>query len=253
MRVLIIEDEHLAAEELKEMLAEINPSIEVMATIDTVKNAIEWLKSPKVLDINLIFMDIHLADGNSFSIFEEVKVKIPIIFTTAYDQYAIKAFKLNSIDYLLKPIDQDDLADSIEKYEDTHASNQNIDFSLLLDAVQKKEVSYQKRFIVTTGDKIKSILTNDVAYFMSEGKYLYLTTKEGKQFIVDFTLSRLEKVLQPDRFFRINRKFIINFDAIQNMINYSKSRVKIELNPPCTTDAIVSVDRSGDFKNWLNR
>lgn len=253
MKVLIIEDERLASEELKEMLADIDSSIEVMDTIETVSGAIEWLKSSKAKKIDVIFMDIHLADGNSFSIFEEVKVKIPIIFTTAYDQYAIKAFKLNSIDYLLKPIDKDDLADSIEKYEDTKSVNQNIDFSTLLDLVQKNETSYQKRFIVTTGERIKSILTEDVAYFMSEGKYLYLTTKEGKQFIVDFTLAKLEKVLQPDRFFRINRKFIINFDAIDNMVNYSKSRVKIELNPPCTTDAIVSVDRSGDFKNWLNR
>ena len=172
MKVLIIEDERLASEELKEMLADIDSSIEVMDTIETVSGAIKWLKSSKAKKIDVIFMDIHLADGNSFSIFEEVKVKIPIIFTTAYDQYAIKAFKLNSIDYLLKPIDRDDLADSIEKYEDTKSVNQNIDFSTLLDLVQKNETSYQKRFIVTTGDRIKSILTEDVAYFMSEGKYL---------------------------------------------------------------------------------
>lgn len=248
MRVLIVEDEHLASEELKEMLLEINPSIQVIDTIETVSRAIEWLKSSKARTINLIFMDIHLADGNSFSIFEEVKVDIPIIFTTAYDQYALRAFKLNSIDYLLKPIDKEDLTDSIEKYE--HTSNP-FDYTKIVDDLRKSP--YKKRFIVTTGDKIKSILTEDVAYFMSEGKYLYLTTKEGKQFIVDFTLSKLEKVLTPDHFFRINRKFIINFDAIQNMISYSKSRVKIELNPPCTTDAIVSVDRSGPFKNWLNR
>ncbi|MEZ4886236.1 MAG: LytTR family DNA-binding domain-containing protein [Chitinophagales bacterium] len=253
MRVLIIEDEHLAAEELKEMLSDINSSIEIVDTIDTVKNAIEWLRSPKASHIDLIFLDIHLADGNSFSIFEEVKVKTPIIFTTAYDQYAIRAFKLNSIAYLLKPIDKDDLEDSLEKFEDIQTNDSNIDFTSLIEAVQKKNTTYQKRFIVTTGDKIKSILTVDVAYFMSEGKYLYLTTKDGKQFIVDFTLSKLEKVLQPDRFFRINRKFIINFDAIKNMVSYSKSRVKIELNPPCTTDAIVSVDRSGRFKQWLNR
>lgn len=248
MRVLIIEDEQLASEELKEMLFDINPSIQVIDTIATVSKAVEWLKSSKSRTIDLIFMDIHLADGNSFSIFEEVNVKIPIIFTTAYDKYALDAFKLNSIDYLLKPIDKDDLVDSIDKYE--YTSNL-IDYSKIVDNLRKDP--YQKRFIVTSGDKIKSILTEDVSYFMSEGKYLYLTTKNGRQFIIDYTLAKLEKVLKPDHFFRINRKFIINFDAIDNMITYSKSRVKIELNPPCTTDAIVSVDRSGTFKSWLNR
>jgi len=255
MRVLIIEDEYLAAEELSEMLLDIQPRIQIMDKIDTVKNAIKWLKSPKAQDIDLIFLDIHLADGNSFGIFEAVKVKTPIIFTTAYDQYAIKAFKLNSIDYLLKPIDKDDLADSLQKYEDIHASNSNptIDYTSLVEAVRKKETNYQKRFIVTTGEKIKSILTKDVAYFMSEGKYLHMTTKEGRRYIIDFTLAKLEVVLPPDHFFRINRKFIISFDAIENMINYSKSRVKVELNPPSAIDAIVSVDRSGSFKKWLNR
>ncbi len=256
MKVLIIEDEHLAAEELAEMLLEIRPDIKILDRLDSVKNAIRWLKSSKAKQLDLIFLDIHLADGNSFNIFEEIKVKTPIIFTTAYDQYAVQAFKINSVDYLLKPIDQDDLTESIEKFEEIYASNtatSNIDFTSLIEAVQKKEVNYQKRFLVTIGEKIRSIPAEEVAYFMSEGKYLQMTTKTGRQYIIDFTLAKLEQVLKPDYFFRINRKFIINFDAIKNMINYSKSRVKIELDPPCSVDAIVSVDRSGNFKKWLNR
>ena len=240
MKVLIIEDEPLAAEELVEMLSDIQPDIEILDKIDTVKNAIKWLKSSKARTLDLIFLDIHLADGNSFNIFEKVKVKTPIIFTTAYDQYAIKAFKLNSVDYLLKPIDKDDLADSIEKYEETHAQNMNMDFSSLLKAVQKKEVTYQKRFIVTTGEKIKSILTEDVAYFMSEGKYLHMIVKEGRRYIIDFTLTKLEQILPPERFFRINRKFIINFDAIKNMIKLlqksRKNRTKSALFDRCDSE-----------------
>lgn len=257
MKVLIIEDEHLAAEELAEMLLEIRPDIKILDRLDSVKNAIRWLKSPKAKQLDLIFLDIHLADGNSFNIFEEVKVKTPIIFTTAYDQYAIQAFKINSVDYLLKPIDQDDLIESLEKFEEIHVKvdnpTSNIDFSSLIEAVQKKEINYKKRFLVTTGEKIRSIPAQDVAYFMSEGKYLQMTTKSGRQYIIDFTLAKLERVLMPDHFFRINRKFIISFDSIKNMINYSKSRVKVELNPPCSVEAIVSVDRSGNFKKWLNR
>ncbi|MBX2842279.1 MAG: LytTR family DNA-binding domain-containing protein [Flammeovirgaceae bacterium] len=252
MKVLIVEDEQLAADTLERMLLDLNSEIEILDKIDSVKKAVKWLSENEV---DLLFLDIHLADGKSFSIFEKVDVKTPIIFTTAYDQYAIKAFKLNSIAYLLKPIDEEELEEALEKYENLKETSQGVDVASILKAIDQKEASFQKRFMVTTGEKIRSILIEEVAYFMGEDKYLYLITKDNKKYIIDSTLTKLEYLLDPERFFRINRKFTISFDSIKEMVVYSKSRVKVELDPPApyNLEAIVSVDRSGSFKKWLNR
>lgn len=252
MKVLIVEDEQLAADTLESMLLELNSEIEILDKIDSVKKAVKWLSENEA---DLLFLDIHLADGKSFSIFEKVDIKTPIIFTTAYDQYAIKAFKLNSIAYLLKPIDEEELEEALEKYESLKTSSSGVDVASILRAIDQKEAAFQKRFMVTTGEKIRSILIEEVAYFMGEDKYLYLITKDNKKYIIDSTLTKLEQLLDPERFFRINRKFTISFDSIKEMVAYSKSRVKVELDPPAPYDleAIVSVDRSGSFKKWLNR
>lgn len=250
--ILIVEDEHLAANRLQRMLKKIDPDIHILAILDTVKDAVSWLEENEA---DLIFLDIHLADGNSFGIFDQVEVKTPIIFSTAYDQYAIKAFKLNSIDYLLKPIDKEELEAAIDKFKETKLAGEtgNIDVKALVQAMQGQQNSFQKRFIVTSGEKIKSVKIEDVAYFFGQQKYVFLITKDNRRHIIDYTLGKLEEMLDPEQFFRINRQFIIGFDAIKNMFSYSKSRIKIELDPPGEMDAIVSIDKSKRFKEWLNR
>jgi two-component system response regulator LytT len=192
-----------------------------------------------------------LADGLSFGIFEQVEVKCPVIFTTAYDQYAIQAFKVNSVDYLLKPFSTEDLRNAIEKYEQLFG-NENLDVQSILEAYHKKEHQWQKRFIVYIGDKIRTVDSEEVAYFFAEGKYVFLFTTTGKEYVVDFTLDRLTEILDPEKFYRINRQFIVSMNGVSMMHIYPKGRVKIDLNPPSSKDAIVSIERSSGFKKWLN-
>ncbi|MBV6647931.1 MAG: response regulator transcription factor, partial [Cyclobacteriaceae bacterium] len=195
-------------------------------------------------------------DGLSFDIFKEVQSQTPIIITTAYDQYAIRAFKENSVDYLLKPIDQNELKKAIEKYKTWKVERREFDIDTFLEALNPgNKPEYQERFIVTLGEKIISIQETEVAYFFSEDRYTYLVEKTGRQHILNSNLGDLEGTLNPKKFHRINRKFIISYESIKNMVAYSKSRVKIELtpDPPNSIDVIVSVERSGAFKRWLNR
>jgi len=250
MNVLIVEDEILAAEKLEQMLSEVNPSIRILAKTGSIKESVKWLMNHTA---DLIFLDIQLSDGISFSIFEQVAVNTPVIFTTAYDQYAIKAFQLNSIAYLLKPIRKSDLAESLRKYQ-TLKSAFSIDFDLLMANIQGREPDYKKRFLIQIGEKIRKIEITEIAYFYVLEKGIYLKTYQGNSYPVDLTLDRLETMLNPERFFRINRKYIVNMDSIANMVAYSRGRIKLELKPKADEefDAIVSVDRSADFKKWLN-
>jgi two-component system response regulator LytT len=252
MNILIIEDEIVAAEKLKRQLNQYDSTIEVLAHLESVEESVAWLQAhPEAAD--LIFLDIHLADGLSFSIFEQVKVNTPIIFTTAYDQYALKAFEVNSLAYLLKPIKKAELARSLEKYEELQARTDAVDFQQLAALMREQKPLYQKRFLVYAGEKIKSVPVEDTAYFFAEQRYVFLVTQDGQRHIIDKTLDKLESLLDPDRFFRINRKFLISIESIGNMVSWSKSRVKVELQPPSEAEAIVSVDRSGNFKQWLDR
>lgn len=248
IRVIIVEDEKLAAEYLRDVLNKIAPDISVVKTIDNVKNAVQWLTENTV---DLIFLDIHLGDDIGFSIFEKLKITVPVIFTTAYNQYAIRAFKLNSIDYLLKPFSEDDLKQALDKFH-SRRHNPIIDINVLLEAMQGKP-EYQERFMVVSGQKIKSILIGQVAYFVSEGRYVKLVTKTNEKYLLDMSLESLVQKIDPHLFFRINRQFIVGFDSIQQMIVWSKSRIKLELKPAADTDVVVSIDNSGDFKRWLNR
>jgi len=250
MNVLIVEDEILAAEKLEQMLSEVNPSIRILAKTGSIKESVKWLMNHTA---DLIFLDIQLSDGISFSIFEQVAVSTPVIFTTAYDQYAIKAFQLNSIAYLLKPIRKSDLAESLRKYQ-TLKSAFSIDFDLLMANIQGREPDYKKRFLIQIGEKIRKIEITEIAYFYVLEKGIYLKTYQGNSYPVDLTLDRLETMLNPERFFRINRKYIVNMDSIANMVAYSRGRIKLELKPKADEEfeAIVSVDRSADFKKWLN-
>jgi two-component system, LytTR family, response regulator LytT len=251
MKTIIIEDEKLAAERLEELIKEIDPSIEISAKLTSVEQSIKYLKQNKP---DLIFLDIQLEDGLSFSIFEKVDVDIPIIFTTAYDQYAIKAFKLNSIDYLLKPIKKEELREALNKYKNIKTSYL-MDFEEIIRNIQNKEISYKKRFLIQYGQKIKKVEIDEVAYFLCNGEKCFSNNIIRQYFPIDFTLDKLQEVIDPEKFFRINRKMIVGFDAIKNMIPFSRSRIKIELNPPEPKDveALVSVERSSAFKEWMDK
>jgi len=246
-KVLIIEDEPLAAKRLIRLLNQLSTDIEVLDILDTVKASVEWLSQKEA---ELIFMDIHLADGNSFAIFDEVQPKTPIIFCTAYDQYALQAFRLNSIHYLLKPIEKEELEHALDKFKQQQSP---IDLQALTAAFNQKDPEYQKRFLVSSGDKIKSVPLEEVAYFFGQQKYAFLITEDKRRHIIDSTLGKLEQVLDPKLFFRINRQYIIKYDSIKAMYTHSKSRIKVELEPPGDIEAVVSIDKTRLFKEWLNR
>ena len=250
MNVIIVEDEKYARENLIKQLTDIDPSINVLDEFDTVEDTVEYLLDNRP---DLIFLDIHLADDLSFKIFENVEVKSPIIFTTAYDQYALKAFKVNSIDYLLKPIDKQELRVALQKFNrlTTPKSNELEELKKALLAPDKKE--FKKRFMVKKGERLLSIKTEDVAYFEGEDRYTYLITKDNQRFFVDYKLGELEDELDPNAFFRLNRSFIACFDQIRDVIVMSKSRVKVNLEPEAKRDIVVSTENTRVFKEWLNR
>lgn len=253
MKTIIIEDEQLAARRLETMVKSIDPTIEIVAMLESVEESVAWLTSNPHPD--LIFLDIHLEDGLSFSIFDQVKVNSPIIFTTAFDEYAIKAFKLKSIDYLLKPIIHEELAAALRKYEQFSGLHKNqVDLQSLFNLLTNSEKKYRERFSISIGSKIKMIEVSEIAYFFVLDKGVYLRTFKGNTFNVDFTLEKLEEMLNPDSFFRINRKYLVNISSIANMVAYSRSRVKLELEPRADDEyeTIVSIDRSAAFKKWLN-
>jgi DNA-binding LytR/AlgR family response regulator len=250
MNALIIEDEPLAAERLEQMLADVAPNICVLAKLGSVKDSVRWLMQNQA---DVIFLDIQLSDGLSFSIFDQVVVSTPIIFTTAYDQYAINAFKLNSISYLLKPIRRDELIESVKKYNQLK-SVFSVDFDMLLASISGREPAFKRRFLIQIGDKIKKIEIDEIAYFYVMDKAVYIKLFHGSSYPIEYSLERLEGILDPKSFFRINRKYIVNLSSIVEMVAYSRGRVKLELNPAPDEefDAIVSIDRSAEFKNWLN-
>jgi DNA-binding LytR/AlgR family response regulator len=249
--VLIIEDEEAAVRRLQKMITEVLPEVNMLPSIATIRSAIEQLKTNPKPD--LIFLDVHLADGESFEIFKEVNVSCPIIFTTAYDQYALEAFKVNSIDYLLKPIKKEELQRAINKFKNfSSASTPDVDLQKLLLSLNTGKANYKERFAVKYGEHIKTIETSDAAYFYTESKANFLITKDNKRYAIDYNLDQLEELLDPKKFFRINRQFIIGFYSITEMFTYSKSRVLIKLNPASKLETIVSTERSAEFKGWLN-
>jgi DNA-binding LytR/AlgR family response regulator len=247
MDIVIIEDEYLLAEELEEKLLSLMPEIKILARLESVKESIEWFK---VNTCDLIFSDIHLSDGIVFSIFDEVKISIPIIFLTAYDHYAIKAFDLNSISYLLKPIKHEDLKKSLNKFKESLYSS-SLDFSVLKDLVNIKKTGYKKRLILSLGKVFKPVLVEDIAYFMADGKYLFAIVKTGERYFCNFTLLRLEGELNPNNFFRISRKFFVSYSAVKELLPYSKSRLKLKLFPETDEEVIISTSRAKEFKTWL--
>ncbi|MBV6441498.1 MAG: DNA-binding response regulator [Haliscomenobacteraceae bacterium CHB4] len=250
MKILIIEDENAAARRLEKLLAEVAPEAVVLQRLDSVETSVLWLQSNPQPD--LILLDIHLADGSSFEIFDHVTVTCPIIFTTAYDEFALQAFKVNAVDYLLKPIKTNELIASLDKYKRVFKSAAQ-DYSALLDTLRKQEgQNYLRRMLIRFGNSIKLMDMADAAYFYTKDKITFLVSRStGKRFPVDYPLDKLEGMLDPAAFFRINRQFIINVAAIKEMHPYSKSRVKVELEPSTDLETIVSTERSAEFKKWL--
>ena len=251
MNILIIEDEQATARHTKKMLEEIDHGVNVLGILDSIESAVKWFRSHAEPD--LLLLDIHLADGLSFEIFKEVEIVCPVIFATAYDQYAIQAFRVNSVDYLLKPISKEALMEALKKFRKFSLANTAsvIDYRKLAEMLSNKGHELIKRIMIRYGENIKVVDIKDVAYFHTEEKNVFLTTFENKNYPVDFSLDELETKLDTIRWFRINRQFIISFESIEKMISYSKSRIKIALRPQCQSESISSTERSGDFKLWL--
>jgi len=251
MRVLIIEDEKMAANRLEKLAKSVDDEIEILAKLDTVTGSVAWLSANKPPD--LIFMDIQLADGLSFEIFDHTTVEAPVIFTTAYDEYALKAFKVNSIDYLLKPIDADELKEALNKLNKVRIHNIANPADQIAKAMEMLSNKYKQRFLVKTGEHIKSIPTDEIAYFFSRDKASYCHTIDGKNFLIDYTLEEIDAKVNPEQYFRVNRKYIISMDCIKDIISYSNSRLKVVLMQDQDEEVIVSRERVSTFKAWLDR
>ena len=245
MNAIIIEDEPLAASELEHILGEIAPGIKVIACLESVRESVKWLE---INQADLIFSDIHLGDGKSFEVFRRLEITTPVIFITAYDEYALEAFHSQGVAYILKPFEPEEIRKALLKVQAW------LGLGKIAEPSEQQSV-YQERFLVQVGVRMKSVPASEVAYFMADGKYLMLYTFEGAGYIVDQTMAALEGRLNPVNFFRINRKFIVNYLAIKDMIRYSGSRIKIVLQPATAedTEVIVSTERMKEFKEWLNR
>jgi two-component system, LytTR family, response regulator LytT len=250
LNIVIIEDEKITADNLAQLIVKIEPGAQVIAILASVKQAITWLSLNQA---DLLFMDIELGDGQSFEIFEQVTVKSPVIFTTAYDQYAIKAFKKNGIDYLLKPIDESELKAAIQKYQGL--VNSNPDFSALRALISKVQPvrNFRQRFLIQAGSRIRSIPVSEIAYFYFSGKDTFICTFENRKYPAEYSLDKLEEMVDPDVYYRINRKMVVNIKSIQQIYSLSKSRLKLELLPPFEEDVLVSFNKTFDFRDWLNK
>jgi two-component system LytT family response regulator len=249
IKVWIIEDEPAAARRLNKLLLEVESEIQVLAQLDSIEATLLHLETH--LQPDLIFMDIHLADGPCFEIFKHADIRKPIIFTTAYDQYAIEAFKVNAIDYLLKPIKLEFLKRAVDKYLHFNPSTStSVDYKSLAKALHEEQSS-SHRFLVRIGQRIRLVDMQDAAYFFTENKVTFVITWDGTRLPLDTTMEKLEELVDNRCFFRINRQYIIHFRAIKEMFAYSKSRVKLDLSPASPIDIIVSTERSPHFKRWL--
>lgn len=251
MNALIIEDENLSAQRLEGMLKKYDSKIQVLATLPSVTDSVQWLRQHDAPDI--VFMDIHLEDDLCFKIFDLAPLTSPVIFTTAYDEYMVKAFKVNSIDYLLKPVNYLELIAALEKYKALKEQFSKPDFETLLQYIGQRAPEYKTRFMITVGTKIRSIETSDLAYFYSDEKITFMVTREGQHLPIDFSLDKLTTLLDPQKFFRISRQHLVSFEAIQAVHTHFKGKLKLELLPKAKQDVFVSGDRMTDFKEWLGK
>lgn len=250
MRALIIEDEAIAADRLKQLLHKMDESIQVIAILESVEASVNWLLNQAAPE--LIFMDIQLDDGICFEIFESIEFDTPVIFTTAYDQYAIRAFKVNSVDYLLKPIELTALSAAIEKYRSLFSEKPAFNEKINL-LYQQMFRHHKERFFVRSGAHFHSVTTKEISCFFIENRCTFFKTSSGKRYAIDSSLEQVQQKIDPARFFRVNRHYIVNIDAIADMTGYSSQRLKLQLKIPDAAELVVSRDRLQAFKEWLNR
>ena len=257
MKYLIIEDEPLAQDELVRMLKSLDPNFELLASLYSVNETISWLKNNAQPDI--IFMDIHLSDNICFDIFDKVKITAPVIFTTAYDQYAIEAFRTNGIAYLLKPIEEEELIEALKKYKTL--TNINVELSTINTQIQQLssqntqrpiQNGYKERLLAKVGDNYQHLTMSEIAYFYSEDHYTFVATKNNQRYIINYTLDTLVEQLNPQQFFRISRQFILNINSINSIAKHFNGRLKITLNPVFQEDIYVSRNRVQMFLSWLD-
>lgn len=244
MKVLIIEDEMPAFNRLSKLIQEVVPVADILPQLDSVNAARKWFSEHLLPEV--VFMDIHLADGSAFDLLESLKLDCPIIFTTAYDQYAIDAFKVSSIDYLLKPVKREDLQKAFLKLKQfRHIFEQTV------RKAPEEKPEFKKRFVIRYGEHIKTLNVEEIAYFYSENRATFARNHDGRNLPIDYNLDTLEDLLDPSRFFRINRQYLISLDAIAEMKTYSKARVIVTLKPQTQEQPVVSSERSAYFKQWL--
>ena len=254
MKVLIIEDEELAVSKLQKTLAGVAPLAEVVGIADSIKSSVEWLEQNPAPD--LILMDIELADGQSFEIFNLSEVTSPVIFTTSYDEFALKAFKVNSVDYLLKPIQKDELQTALGKFKKTYAAAKNdINIDSLVKELQQKlqPKEFRKRFLVKHGQKLVSIEIDDIAYFYSDGRLNFFKTTDNKKFVVDYTMDELEEMLDAQKYFRTSRSFYVSVNSIEKIDDYFGNRLILGLKPAVDKEALVSREKVTEFKKWMGK
>ncbi len=252
MRVAIIEDETLAARYLTKVLSETDDTIDVVAVLDSTEAAVSFLESKP--EVDLIFMDIELGDGQSFDIYEKVKTDIPVIFITAYREHALKAFKLNSIDYLLKPVDKQELLNALEKYRKMHSSSGKASGNVvdILKKIQAKHADpYRKRYLAKSGTRLISVDINEVAYFYVKDRLQYIKTRTDKDYIIDWRMDEIEPDIDPEQFFRVNRQFILGYNTIKKVHTWFNGKLKIEVAPVAHEEIVVGRLKAGEFKKWL--
>ncbi|HEX9958246.1 MAG TPA: LytTR family DNA-binding domain-containing protein [Fibrella sp.] len=255
MNILIIEDEDLTADRLEELVQQYDSSINILAKLPSVRETVQWIKENRATNRpqpDLILMDIHLEDDLCFRIFEQVDLQVPIIFTTAFDEYMIRAFKVNSIDYLLKPVSYDSLVAALQKYQSMKRQFTQTDLESLKEAMGLQKTDYKTRFLINVGTRLRTIETTDVAYFYSEEKITLLVTKDNQRLPIDYSLDKLTPILNPADFFRANRQFLLSLSAIKNIHTYSNSKLKLELQPDPKTEVFISKEKVSGFKEWLD-
>ncbi len=260
MKILIVEDEELAVKKLQKTLAGVEPDAEVVGVTDSILSTVNWLEDNPPPD--LILMDIELSDGQSFEIFNQTTIKSPVIFTTSYDEYALKAFKVNSIDYLLKPIQKEDLEAAMQKlkqmkamYKAEESNKPDISIDSLVKELQQKlqPKEYRKRFLVKHAQKLVSIEVEEIAYFFSDGRLNFFKTYDNRKFVVDYTMDELEDMLDPVKYFRISRSFYISVDSVDQIHEYFGNRLMLALKPAVDKESIVSREKVTDFKKWMGK
>jgi len=261
MNVVVIEDEPLTAKRLISLVKKYDATINLLAEIPSVVEAISWFETHPVFSVDLVFMDIHLEDGDSFQIVSKLNLKTPIIFTTAFDEYMIKAFKVNSIDYLLKPVNYEELAAALDKFKSLQSHSKErqsesleVDIGALIKQINHQNgPQFKDRFMVTVGTKIRSIKTEGIAYFYLEEKTVLLVATDGTVLPIDYSLDRLVQILDPKQFFRVSRQFVVSLNSIHMVHAISAGKLKLDLTPKTKREVAVSGDRVSDFKEWLGK